>query len=58
VASHLMNHLEANGLLSPLKHSFRERYFCDTQMLLTYNDLAITMDRKQQTYLILLDFSK
>ena len=58
VHSAIINHLEAQEILSDAQHGFRKRRSCDTQLILTINDLAKGIDDKGQTDLILLDFAK
>ena len=51
-------HLSNHQLLTDSQHGFRKRRSCDTQLILTINDLAMGLEEKDQTDLILLDFSK
>ncbi|MCG7865740.1 MAG: hypothetical protein JAY74_05120 [Candidatus Thiodiazotropha taylori] len=53
-----MSHLEKHNLLTDYQHGFRKRRSCETQLLLTINDLAKGLNDKQQIDAILLDFSK
>ena len=55
--SQVMKHLEAHAILSDLQHGFRKRRFCESQLILTLQDLAAGMDEGQQIDVILLDFS-
>ena len=45
-------------ILSDAQHGFRKRRSCDTQFILTVDDLAKGMEDKGHTDLVLLDFSK
>ncbi|MCG8035359.1 MAG: hypothetical protein JAZ03_24705 [Candidatus Thiodiazotropha taylori] len=56
--SQVMKHLEAHGILSDQQHGFRKRRSCESQLILTLQDLAAGMDEGQQIDAILLDFSK
>jgi hypothetical protein len=58
VHSAIINHLSAHNILSDAQHGFRKRRSCDTQLILTINDLAKGIEEKGQTDLILLDFAK
>ena len=58
VHSHLMNFLESNNTLREYQHDFRKKRSCETQLLVTVNDLAAGLNRHQQINAILLDFSK
>ena len=50
--------LEAHSILTDAQHGFRKRCSCETQLILTIQDLAKDVDSKGQTDVILLDFSK
>jgi len=58
IHSAIINHLSANKILCDAQHGFRKSRSCDTQLILTINDLAKGLEDKEQTDLILLDFSK
>ena len=53
-----MNHLDTHNILSDYQHGFRKKRSCDTQLLLTINDLAKGIDNNHQIDAVLLDFSK
>ena len=46
------------SFLCDQQHGFRKRLSCESQLILTLQDLAAGMDEGQQTDAILLDFSK
>ena len=58
VCNHILQHLEDHNLLTSLQHGFRRRHSCETQLLLTYDDLIGSFDRKIQTDMAILDFSR
>ena len=58
VHSSIINHFERNNILTDSQHGFRKRRSCETQLLLTINDLAKGLDDRQQIDAMLLDFSK
>ena len=58
VHSTISTHLDCNSILTNAQHGFRKRRSCETQLLLTLDDLAKGLDDKSQTDMILLDFSK
>ncbi len=58
VRSAVTKHLDAQNLLVNAQHGFRKQRSCETQLLMTTDDLASTIDAGKQTDLILLDFSK
>ena len=58
ICKHLLNHLERNNILTNLNHGFRSGYSCETQLLITLNDLLHSNDKGLQTNIAILDFSK
>ena len=58
ICKHLLNHLEKNKILTNLNHGFRSGYSCETQLLITLEDLLKYNDNGEQTDIIILDFSK
>ena len=53
-----MSHLDKYKLLADEQHGFRKRRSCESQLLLTVNDLAKGLDSGEQMDVILLDFAK
>ncbi|MEW8541896.1 MAG: reverse transcriptase family protein [Candidatus Thiodiazotropha sp.] len=49
---------ERNNILTDCQQGFRKRRSCETQLILTINDLARGQNAKQQIGAVLLDFSK
>lgn len=58
VRSTITAHLDKNSIITDAQHGFRKKRSCETQLILTINDLASELDRGGQTDTILLDFSK
>ena len=58
VSSTIMSHMDSHYILTDAQHGFRKRRSCETQLLLTIQDLASSIDTMEQTDVILLDFSK
>ena len=58
IASNIVKHMDANGLMYDLQHGFRERRSCETQLAMLVEDLARNASQGKQTDLVLLDFSK
>jgi len=58
ICSHIMKHLDLHKLLSNNQHGFRRKRSCESQLIITIQDLALNTDSKYQTDAILLDFSK
>ena len=56
--SQIMQHMEDLNILSDAQHGFRKRRSCETQLLLTLQDLSSALDYGEQIDAILLDFSK
>ena len=58
VFKHLLNHLEKNKILTNLNHGFRSGVSCETQLLVTMNDLLNFNEQGSQTDNIILDCPK
>ena len=58
VTHSIMLHLDNNHILNDAQHGFRKRRSCETQLIQIVNDLALNIDNKIQTDIILLDFQK
>ena len=58
MCKHLLNHLEKNNILTILNHGFRSGYSCESQLLVTLNELLHFNDKGLQTDVTILDFSK
>ena len=58
VCSHLMGHLDKHDILSDFNHAFRKKRSCESQLILTVNDIALALDKTKQIDCILLDFAK
>ena len=59
LCTHIRSHLDQFGVLTPLNHGFRAKYSCDTQLLLTIQDLLEKCDPvNSQIDVTVLDFSK
>ena len=58
IYSHIFTHLTRYNILCDQQHGFRHSRSCETQLILTINDLAESLNRNEQTDVIFLDFSK
>jgi hypothetical protein len=58
IFSHLMKFFESQNILSDKQHDFRRKGSCESQLILTIQDLAAGLNSKSQIDAILLDFSK
>ncbi|MEO0685391.1 MAG: reverse transcriptase family protein, partial [Cyanobacteria bacterium J06649_11] len=56
--SHMINHLEREGILTDTQHGFRKNRSCETQLLQRVDSFAKSLNNKEQVDAILLDFSK
>eukprot|EP00795_Rhopilema_esculentum_P015387 gene15387-6623_t len=53
-----MEHCEHHGILINEEHGFREKRSCETQFLLTMEDIARRRDKGKVVDMLILDFSK
>lgn len=58
VHSHVMSHLDSHNMLNDAQHGFRKSRSCESQLILTVQDLANSLNDGEQIDAILLDFSK
>ena len=58
VHSHVISHLDHHNLLTDAQHGFRKSRSCESQLLLTIQDLANSLNAGEQIDAVLLDFSK
>ena len=58
VCRHILTHLEKHKILSDLQHGFRSGHSCESQLIITINDLLEAYNDKDQIDLVILDFSK
>ena len=58
IHSHVINHLEEQQILTDSQHGFRKKRSCETQLLITVNQFAKSLNNSEQVDAILLDFSK
>jgi hypothetical protein len=58
ICSSIMEHLDRHKFLHDAQDGFRKRRSCESQFILTIQDLAKNIDNRGQTDLILLDFHK
>ena len=58
IHSQVMGHLDEHSILTDRQHGFRRRRSCETELLVTHNDLSDAMDKKMPCDVIILDFTK
>ena len=57
VCHELHHHFERNSVLTNVNHGFRSGYSCETQLLITTDELAKNTENGMQTDVAILDFS-
>ena len=55
---HILTHLDAHNVLVDHLHNFRSNCSCETQLINTIEHLARSINNRNQTELLILDFSK
>jgi len=58
IHSHIIKHMDKLGLLTDSQHGFRKRRSTETQLILSFDDLAKSIEVGEQVDCILKDFSK
>ncbi|KAK3091269.1 hypothetical protein FSP39_018491 [Pinctada imbricata] len=58
ICRHILQHLEKHRILSNLQHEFRSGHSCESQLIITMEDIMRRYDQKKQVDLVILDFSK
>ena len=58
LVSNIMKHLEEHDILYQWQHGFRPKRSTETQLLTFIHELSQNLDRKKQTDIAILDFSK
>ena len=58
VHSQMMDHLDRYQILTDTQHGFRKRRSCDSQLLITQQDLSSALDQKKSVDVVILDFTK
>ena len=58
LVSNVMTHLEEHDIVYQLQHGFRSKISTETQFFTFIHELSQNLDRKKQTDLAILDFSK
>ena len=55
---HIMAHLGQQNILKDYQHGFRKGRSCETQLIITIEEIAKSLDNRSQVDLLILDFSK
>ena len=58
ILHHIMSFFTSLNVLNSLQHGFRPNHFCQTQLIDFIDKIQQSMDRRQQTDLLFIDFSK
>ena len=58
IIDQVMKHLNLHNILSDNQHGFHKKRSCESQLILTIQDLALGLEDGEQIDAILLDFSK
>lgn len=58
IHSNIMKHFSKHTILTDKQHGFRQKHSCETQLILTMQDLTSSLDNKSQVDMVILDFSK
>ena len=58
IVSNMVKHLEKHDILNDCQHGFRAKRSCELQILTLYHEMAASLDKKTQTDMVILDFSK
>ena len=58
IHSQIMRHLDIHQIISDQQHGFRKKRSCESQLILTVQDLAAALEENGKIDAILLDFSK
>ncbi len=58
IHSNIMAHFDHYSILTEKQHGFRSKHSCESQLILTVNDLAQCLDDKSQIDMIIMDFTK
>lgn len=58
IVSQIMNHLEGNNILSDTQFGFRSKRSCESQLLLTTDDVMRSLNSRKQVDAAILDFEK
>ena len=58
IVSQIMNHLDSQNILHENQHGFRAKSSCESQLLMTTDDISKSLNSGKQVDMAILDFSK
>ena len=50
IVSQLMKHMELSSIIAESQFGFREHHLCESQLLVTVNDIATAINNKLQVF--------
>ena len=53
-----MNHCDLHRIISDMQHGFRQKHSCESQLVITLEEIARARDEGKQIDLLILDFTK
>ena len=58
IHTHIIQHCDSQNILQNCQHNFRKQHSCESQLIITTEELKRSIDQKKQVDIIILDFSK
>ena len=58
IHTHIIQHCDSQNILQNCQHNFRKQHSCESQLIITTEELKRIIDQKKQVDIIILDFSK
>ena len=58
VVAQIIDHLDHQKIIHENQHGFRSRRSCESQLLLTTDDIVRSMNQSHQVDMVILDFAK
>ena len=58
IHTHIIQHCDTQNILQKCQHGFRKQHTCESQLIITKEELKRSIDRKKQVDVIILAFSK
>ena len=58
IHTHILKHCDSQNIIQNCQHGFRRKHSCESQLIITTEELKRSIDQKKQVDIIILDFSK
>lgn len=58
ICKHIRSHLDKYNILTPVQHGFRSNHSCESQLILTADDILKRYNNYEQVDVVILDFSQ